>query len=267
MGRRNLGMLFFIILSWGLSLGDCPQHLLTQGAFAKPVLELEKDLTVKPVTVKKSSVRQKLITVHQEADELEYDDKAKVMKLHGHVRLTQAESILNADDATYYLNTEEAEARGNLKLTRPDGVLTGDHLHLYYREKHADFDGHVTLLRTFKKNEEIKENEVVDKSPITISADELQYQWEAKLTKAKGHVSLIQGKRKAYADSGVYDEPLDRLEMEGNVRLERPPKDELECDHLIYFLKTNQAKANGHVRGKFMFQEKNASAPESTKKP
>lgn len=203
----------------------------------------------------KSSPREKSVTVRQEADQLEYDDKSKVMRLHGHVKLIQTETVLDADDATYFLNSEEAEATGNLKLTRPDGILTGNHLHLYYREKRAIFDGHVTLVRFLNQTKNLKENEIIDKTPVKIYADQLEYRWEEKIAFGTGNVVLVQGERKASADSGVYNELPDRLEMEGHVLLIRPPKDELECDHLVYFLKSNQAKALGHVRGKFVVKE------------
>lgn len=246
--RRSVGFAFLVLLM-----------LLAQGTKAKPVLKISKNI--------------KTVTVHQEADQLEYDDKSKVMRLRGHVKLTQADTVLEADEATYYLNSEEAEAAGNLKLTRPDGILTGHHLHLYYREKRAFFDGHVSLIRFLEKNKNLKENEMVDKTPVKILADELDYRWEAKIATARGNVELVQGERKAYADQGVYNEPLDRLEMEGHVQLIRPPKDELACDHLVYYLTSNEAKADGHVHGKFVVKEhpekkkNNASLPASAPGP
>lgn len=216
---------------------------------------------------KSPSSNERSVMVHQEADQLEYDDKTKVMHLRGHVKLTQAENTLYADEATYYLTTEEAEAQGNLKLTRPDTVLTGNHLHLYYRQHRAVFDGNVSLLHTpEKKKVETKsgEEEVVTQAPMRINADRLEYRWEEKITIADGNVSLIQGDRKAYADHGVYDEPGDKLDMSGHVRLLRPPKDELECDHLVYALKTNKAVAEGHVQGHFWLQEKSSKGKKSS---
>lgn len=207
------------------------------------------------------------VTVHQEADKLDFDDKAKIMHLEGHVKLWQPDSTLWADKATYYLNTEEAEANGNIKMTNPDGAITGDHLHMYYREKRVVVDKNVKLVVTKQFNIDPKNKEFVDRSPVTVTADSVEYKWGDKIATAQGHVVVEQKDRKAWGDKGVYNETADELKMDGNVKLFRPPKDTLYCDHLDYLLKTNKAIAEGHVHGLFLVRkeaEKNSPSKKTT---
>lgn len=253
LGRR-IGWAFFMAVL-----------LFSNLAWPKQPVKNNKIFFVKEPAKKKKPFKEPMVTVNQEADQLEYDDKKKVMHLTGHVKLTQGETILSADEATYYLDTEEAEALGSLTLTRPNGTLTGHHLHLYYREQRALFDRGVTLIHLPGKNSPVHENEIIDKNPVKITGWQLEYRWQEKVAVAQGNVELIQGDRKAYADHAVYSEPLDRLEMDGHVRLIRPPKDQLECDHLVYVLATNQAFAQGHVRGKFWVRQKPRSTSPSSK--
>jgi len=206
------------------------------------------------------------VTVHQEADKLDYDDKAKIMHLEGHVKLWQPDSTLLADKATYYLKTEEAEAEGNIKMTNPEGIITGDHLHLYYREKRVVVDKNVTLVVTKQFNVDPKSGEFVDKTPVTVTADSVEYKWGDKIATADGHVTVTQTGKKAWGDHGVYDENQDQLTMDGNVKLFRPPKDNLYCDHLVYLMKTNKATAEGHVHGTFLVS-KNADKNSPSRKP
>jgi len=229
------------------------------------LIGLEAEAAPKKATQK--PFKAEFVTVHQEADKLDYDDKAKIMHLEGHVKLWQPDSTLFADKATYYLNTEEAEADGNIKMTNPDGVITGDHLHLYYREKRVVVEKNVELVVTKQFNIDPKNAEFVDKTPVTVTADSVEYKWGDKIAKAEGHVTVTQLGRKAWGDHGVYDEKIDELTMDGNVKLFRPPKDTLYSDHLVYLLKTNKATAEGHVHGTFLVaKESNKKTPSSKTK-
>lgn len=214
--------------------------------------------------------------VHQEADRLEYDDKLKVMHLSGHVRLWQGDMLLQCDHAVYNLNSQEAEADGDLKMTGPDGSVTGDKLHVYYKDKVATVDGHVLLTYVPKKKTKPAEenpktktgkNQLSTNEPVTMTADELQYDWSAKVATASGNVILTQKDRKAYGDHAVFLENPEQLTMDGNVKLFRPPKDTLLCDHLVYQLESDHAVAEGHVSGTFLVkqQTKNETAKKGGK--
>lgn len=240
-----------------------------RGKLAAVVFLLAVSFQAWPAQSKKPTAKPfkaEFVTVHQEADKLDYDDKAKIMHLEGHVKLWQPDSTLFADKATYYLNTEEAEADGNIKMTNPDGTITGDHLHMYYREKRVVVEKNVSLLITKQFSVEEKNSEFVDKSPVTVTADSVEYKWGDKIANADGHVTVTQKGRKAWGDHGVYDEKADQLTMDGNVKLFRPPKDTLYSDHLVFLMKTNKATAEGHVHGTFLVKkESDKSVPPSKK--
>jgi len=201
--------------------------------------------------------------VHQEADRLEYDDRQKIMHLYGHVKLWQGSSVLVCDHAIYYLTTEEAEAGGHLKMTNPQSILTGKELHVFYKKKLAVVNGNVKLVYTPKEKETPKK--MISSAPITMTANELQYDWGRKIATAKGDVLMVQKGRKAWGDTAVFEEILEKLTLDGHVKLFRPPKDTLVCDHLVYELKTDNAVATGHVVATFWVRQKEETSPKPAK--
>ncbi len=193
----------------------------------------------------------KFRVVHQKADQLEYDDKTKIMHLEGHVVIWQGKMILTCSHATYYLRTQEATAYGDLKMKSPHGYITGEKLHVYYPKKTLFVYGHVVLVYYPKK----KKGTV--SSPIIMTSDELKYKWGKKVATAEGSVVLTQNGRKASGDRAVFDKRLETLIMDGHVSLFRPPQNHLVCDHLVYHLKTDSAVAKGHVQAVFLVKREN----------
>lgn len=205
-------------------------------------------------TVHAAGPKNKMVLVHEEADQLQYDDKTKQVHFSGHVKLWQADTYLEADQAVYSMNTQQVEAQGHIFMKNPEGTVTGDHLLLYYDQKHAIVDGNVHLCTIVATPTE-ENPEKTKKGPLNITSKQLDYDWKNHIMAASGNVLFIQPGRKAYGDHAVYDEPGQHLSMDGHVHLFRKNQDDLLCDRLDYDLKTNHAIAQGHIKGNFMFEE------------
>ena len=72
-----------------------------------------------------------------------------------------------------------------------------------------------------------------DSGEVLMLADELDYNREAKIVTAKGHVELAYGERVLLADKVVYDENADTVTADGNVSLLEPGGDVAFADHLV----------------------------------
>ncbi len=200
------------------------------------------------------SAKSQFQIVHQKADQLEYDDKSKIMRLDGHVVIWQGKMILKCSHATYYLKSQEATAYGRLKLISPHGIITGKKLRVYYNKKIAFVYGNVVLVYHPKN----KKGE--QKGPITMTSNSLEYEWGKKIAVAKGDVVLTQKGRIAKGDHAIFEKRSETLIMDGHVSLFRPPKNRLLCDHLIYHLKTDSAVAKGNVQAVFLVKKESKTA-------
>ncbi|MEW6279279.1 MAG: LptA/OstA family protein [Candidatus Eremiobacterota bacterium] len=127
---------------------------------------------------------------------------------------------------------------------------------IYYAERRGVLAGGVRLV-TESPDPRVS-------TPVTLTAEKLEYQWEAGLGVASGGIAVRQGERRAYADRAHYKRDQAVIDMEGNVRFERGKEDWLTADRARMDLDAETITASGGVLARMLVEESKASRPPVT---
>jgi lipopolysaccharide assembly outer membrane protein LptD (OstA) len=206
---------------------------------------------------KGSSTKGGLHEVKVWADRMIYDDKKKLLRLIGNVRVREKDTTLYAPYVEFNTETEIGDITGGVRVEQPDTVLTSDRMKVFYKEKRAQFAGNVKASTTRQpskiKSERAKEE--MTGARTTLTCREMEFWWEKKEGIAKGNVKVEQRDKRAFADEGLYSEQTDLITLRGNVRLERGRNDWMNCHEAQVDMKEETFTAIGNVEGAFIVRE------------
>ncbi|MBI2263675.1 MAG: LPS export ABC transporter periplasmic protein LptC [Armatimonadetes bacterium] len=199
-----------------------------------------------------------------DADHLTYNEKTKLYRIWGKVRMTQDEIVVTTKEASYDARKQVAFMTGGVTITQPGTVVTADKGTIYLNQKKTVLSGNVRAIYD-RSNE-------TGKSPgrpsgrsggarfreagrTVLTANDLEYFWAKKDGTARGDVRVVQADKTATSDTASYFGKDDIIVLESNVQLTRAPKDVLNCDKVTMHIRTDLVEAEGNVRGRFEVKE------------
>lgn len=172
-----------------------------------------------------SAAEPSYIYVNVRADKTRYKwGNAEVALLSGHVKITQGDTVLTADEIEYNENEDiqTAVATGNVKIVDPDTEITGEKATAYFNEKRAVIDGKVRILvkpkskKPEEKDKESVRSELKDKAVIT--CDSIEYFYKNKEANASGNLQVVQKDRTITAGKAFYQVKQEILTLSGGVK-------------------------------------------------
>ncbi len=188
------------------------------------------------------------------ADRIDYDDGRKEVRLVGNVKFTSGDLVMTAPYARYKTDSMIAEFSGGVKIAQPGMSAFGNTMKVLYKESSASLSGNVRLISD-------KAPAGNDRTPVTLLADSLHYNWQSGMGEAKGSVKVRQGVRRAYAEDAIYDRNADTIVMKNGVRFEQGNDDWLESDLVTVNLATETISAQGQVMGRFIIESAEETSP------
>lgn len=189
------------------------------------------------------------------SDHLSGDDNTKIFKLWGNVTITQEDSVLKSDEATFNTKTKVAVATSNVVFTRPGSRITGDKVTVYYEEKRGYWESNV-YIRIDKLEQKEGEPKELEDGPVDMYSDTLEFFWEKpRKAIAIGNVEVHQKDKHAFGDKATYTEKPQTIFVESNVRLERDDGSWMTCDFLTLHVKEETVEAEGNVKGSMFVDE------------
>lgn len=129
-------------------------------------------------------------TVTATGDRLDYRSEAGIIRLTGHVRLTDGDNIITGSEVVYYRNQGKATARDSVRMTGPWlGEVTGDYA-LYDRIRGSLFVTANPVLRRFEEGDS-----------MTVVADRLEFFPDSNRAEAQGNAHVEVPSREVVADA------------------------------------------------------------------
>ena len=150
--------------------------------------------------------------------------------LDGRVRIVSGTDTLTADAVTYDSNTKVSRARGGVRVGDGESVLLAPAATYDSRAEVSAFEGGGTLLH----------------EGATLEAPSGTYSSARRVAELDGPVRLVDSTGVLTAARGTYDADVRRADFAGSVRLRRPDA-RLDADSVVYFRRTERARAYGHV--------------------
>lgn len=191
-----------------------------------------------------------------EADQMDYDKSAELVRLVGKVKFSSSGAILTAPVATYRIDKKVAEFLGGVKFVGEQSTLTGKEMKVWYAETRSILKGDVRIISQYRNSKMGGHEE-----PTILTCETLEYDWGARQGVAKGGVKMRQGGRRAFADRAELDEGRHQVLLIGSVRVEQEGGDWLTASRAIYNTLDQTVRAEGRVVAKTRLE----SASESQK--
>ena len=183
------------------------------------------------------------------ADQVDYDENSKRIRLVGKVVITSEGSTLTAPYAEYHTEKQYAEFLGGVKMVGEQSTATGKEMKVWYGESRAQLDGNVRLVSLKATGADAKE-------PTVILSEKLDYNWEKEEGTATGGVKMRQGQKRAFADKAEIYQKRNEVLLLGNVRVEQGEGDWLTAQRAIYDTEKQTVRAEGRVVAKTRLEQK-----------
>lgn len=147
----------------------------------------------------------------------EGDDR--ILMLAGNVKFVQGDTILTADRVDYREQSGTATAAGNLKIRDDRNSASANTAVVYFKEKKGSMFGNVvmTIIPKPAADQSRKTIQSQMKGDITITCEKLDYFYKEKRTVVPSAVKIVQEQRTLTADSAVFSNKDEILELTGNV--------------------------------------------------
>lgn len=188
------------------------------------------------------------------ADKLEYNQKDNLIRLIGNVSIKFKDITIKGKKADFDTVTQKGKITGNVIIEQPGSKLTAEKSEIFYTEERAVLSGGVRLVTERSVIKEQASNAI-----STLSAEKIEYFWNASKGKAEGSVLVISGGRKIRGDKAYFDGAKGMIQITGNVKVEQENGDWIEADRALVNLKKKDVLAEGKVRGTFIFTESKGS--------
>ena len=182
-----------------------------------------------------------------------------INKLSGDVRFTFEDTILRTDAATFNEKTQVAVAPGALQIDDTLNTITASKGIAYYKKRRADFIGDVRIVVRPRKEDTNAPAGTLRgefKEPVTITCDQVQYNWRRRFATATGNLTFKQKDRTVTADRVEYDGKNEVARLIGNVRgVDRGR--EIRGDQAIIGLKAGSEylQLMGNIGGTFRVED------------
>ena len=185
------------------------------------------------------------------ADQVDFDEKQKRIRLVGNVVITSDGSKVSAPTAVYYTEKQYAEFLGGVTLVGENSTATGREMKVWYGESRGRLKGAVRLE---------SQNGVGKGSaePTVVLSEALDYNWKTEEGAASGGVKMRQGQKQAFADRAEIYQKRNEILLIGNVRVEQGAGDWLTAQRAVYDTGKQTVRAEGRVVAKARLQQKEA---------
>lgn len=186
-----------------------------------------------------------------EADQVDYDQASKLVRMVGKVKFTSEGSTLTAPVAEYNTEKKIAEFQGGVKMVGEQSTATGKEMKVWYGESRGVLKGDVRIISQNKGKSPGDKGE-----PTVLLCAELDYNWKTEEGVAKGGVKMRQGVKRAYADRAELYQQRNEILLIGNVRVEQGDGDWLTASRAIYDTEDQTVRAEGRVVAKTRLEPK-----------
>lgn len=194
------------------------------------------------------------------ADQVDYDDANKRIRMVGDVVITSDGAKLSAPFAEYQTEKQTAEFKGGVKLVGKESTATGREMKVWYGESRGYLKGSVRLVSQAAAGGTSEE-------PTVVLCESLDYNWKTEEGLAKGGVKVRQGQNRAFCDRAEIYQKRHEILMVGNVRIEQGQGDWVTAQRAIYDTQRQTIRAEGRVIAKTRLQQKEQPAPGETSGP
>jgi lipopolysaccharide export system protein LptA len=176
-------------------------------------------------------------------DAVRGDTEKKITYLEGNVRITQGSNVITTAKATIYNGPKkQAIFETHVKLENADGMVEADALDYDLRQKSGTFRGNVVMRR--KASQDLKTK--AKKDPFTLRGNELFLETKTKnFTVTNGiftHKDFNGG-----ADQLIYHDVEEEMVFRGHVDLKRAKGETIQGEETRIFLKDKGFLATKHV--------------------
>lgn len=180
-----------------------------------------------------------------EADQVDYDEAAKRVRMVGKVKFLSEGSTLTAPVAEYQTEKQIADFQGGVKMVGEQSTATGKEMRVWYGESRGKLKGDVRIVSQNTGKQPGDKSE-----PTVILCSELDYNWKSEEGVAKGGVKMRQGVKRAFADRAEIYQKRNEVLLIGNVRVEQGDGDWLTASRAIYDTENQTVRAEGRVVAK-----------------
>ncbi len=175
-------------------------------------------------------VRLRQDTTRLQSDRAVYYESRGEVVLGGSVRILSGQDTLTATSVTYDSNTKTAVATGSVRLGDGESVLLAPTATYDSRAEIATFSGGGRILHR----------------GAVLTSPRGTYSSARRVAEFSGPVTLEDSSGTLAAARGTYDADVRRADFAGDVRLRRPDA-ALDADSVVYFRRTERARAFGRV--------------------
>ena len=158
-----------------------------------------------------------------------YESRGETV-LDGAVRIVSGRDTITASTVRYDSNTKTAAARGSVRLGDGESVLLAPVVTYDSRAEVSAFSGGGTILHR----------------GATLTAPTGTYSSARRVAELDGPLRIEDSTGVLTAARGTYDADVRRADVAGDVRLRRPDA-RLWADSVVYFRRTERARAFGHA--------------------
>lgn len=176
------------------------------------------------------------------ADQVDYDDAQKRIRMVGRVKFVSEGATLTAPYAEFHTEKQIGEFQGGVKMVGEKSTATGREMKVWYGDSRVILKGDVRII---SQNSEDSSDE-----PTVVLAKELEYNWEDEEGVARGGVKMRQGAKRAFSDRAEIYQKTNQVLLLGNVRVEQGNGDWLTCQRAVYDTEKQTVRAEGGVVAK-----------------
>ena len=189
-----------------------------------------------------------------QADRGGYDQRARTLTLDGRVALAEGDRSLHTTAFIYHYDSGAFDARGEgTRFAQTGSDATAQTMNGNLKQGHIVLSGDV-VVHDDGRDPRLGTLAAGEKSPATLSADQVTIERDEQHYVASGHVHFTQGDRKAVADHAVLDEARHILTLDGAVMLDQGGAT-LRARHLTYNTRTRDVHAVGAPRAPIEIHE------------
>jgi lipopolysaccharide export system protein LptA len=199
------------------------------------------------------------------ADELNYDDKKKLLVLNGNVTFTHIDSVVTAPHAEFETEKQLGHFTGGVKITQPGTTITSSELDAFYGERKAVLTGNVEMITEKAPTRKgaapaAPARTATDKKPAkalptVMLTDKLEYFWEKAEADAFGNVKIRQGDKRAFSDRAHYTGAINQIRLFSNVRFEQGKDNWMTSEEAIVDVAQETFNAKGGVEAYVIMEQ------------
>lgn len=189
--------------------------------------------------------------VQFEADQVDYDKTASLIRLVGKVKFQTPGAVLTSATAQYQIDKMIAEFLGGVKMVASQSTLTGKEMKVWYADSRGVVKGDVRVITQYSGR-----NPAATEEPTILTCSEVEYDWGLAKGVARGGVKMRQGVKRAFADRAEFDQERQQILLLGNVRFEEGNGDWLTASRMIYNTAEETVRAEGRVVAKTRLETK-----------